>query len=107
MHLARRPVAERGMRPMVVVIGDPRCNPILRASAKPSEQALSFSKLVAHAPVEALHEAVLHRLARRDEVPGDARASSLHFSIAFEVNSVPWSETIISGFAPRRAITSR
>jgi hypothetical protein len=29
-------------------------------------------QLVAQAPVEALPEAVLHRLARRDVVPGDA-----------------------------------
>ncbi len=34
------------------------------------------------------------------------RISSLHLSMSFEVNSVPRSETIISGFAFRLAITS-
>jgi len=69
MRLDRRPVAERRVWPPVVVISHPRGNPRPRIG-KPAEQAF-VQELVAHAAVERLHEAVLHRLARRDEVPGD------------------------------------
>ena len=44
--------------------------------------------LIALPTIEAFHEAVLHRLARRDVVPFDRR-SSCHARMAFEVSSVP------------------
>jgi len=69
MHLDRRLVSKSRVRPLLVVIGDPCRDPDPRIG-KAAELAL-VQKLVAHAAVERLHEAVLHRLARRDEVPGD------------------------------------
>lgn len=65
------------------------------------EQAL-VQELIAHPAVEALDITVLHRLSGRDVVPLDAMILR-PARIAFEVNSVPWSDTIIPGL-PRRAI---
>ena len=66
----RRLVAERGMRPGRIVIGDPGADdpPCVDHT---EEQAL-VQQLVAHPTVEALAEAVLHRLAGGDVVPVDA-----------------------------------
>ncbi len=57
-----------------------------------------IEKLVAHPTVEAFDEAVLHRLAGRDVVPVDLM-SVAQPRMAFEVNSVPWSLTIIPRLA--------
>jgi hypothetical protein len=65
------------------------------------EQGL-VEKFVAHAAIECLADAVLHGLARGDEVPDDS-VPLPHASMAFEVNSVPLSETIMPG-RPRRSI---
>ena len=53
------------MRALVVVIVDPRAN-FRSCVVEPEEQRL-VEQLVPHAAVEALAEAVLHRLARHDE----------------------------------------
>lgn len=60
------------------------------------EEQHLVQKLVAHAPVEALNEAVLHRLSWRDEVliHGHILAPSEH---GLEANSVPFSLTIMPG----------
>lgn len=65
----RRNIAERGMRPALVVVGDPAGDRLARV-IQAEEQAL-VEKLVAHAAIEALAETVLHRLSRRDEMPDD------------------------------------
>src|SRR5215212_5917194 len=62
-------VAKARMRPALVIVGNPSRNSgsgVIEAE----EQGL-VQELVPHAPVEALADAVLHRLARCDEVPGD------------------------------------
>ncbi len=62
-------IAQRRVRPpLVVVVGPDRdlCPGMIEAK----EQAL-VEKFVAHATVEALAEAVLHRLSRRDKMPDD------------------------------------
>jgi hypothetical protein len=64
---------------------------------KVKEQAL-IEKLVAHAAVEALTEAVLHRLSWRNEMPQTIWLSCAQASLALEVNSVPLSHTIMPGF---------
>ena len=64
-------------------------------------------EFIPHPAVEGLADSVLHRLARSDEaMKCQAKpASWVQASIAFEENSVPWSETIRLGL-PRRRITS-
>jgi hypothetical protein len=52
--------------------------------------------LVPRAAIETLHEATLHRLARRDVVPFDL-ATYGHFRIEFLVSSVPLSLTTMQG----------
>jgi hypothetical protein len=59
-------------------------------------------KLVAHAPVEALTKAVLHRLSRGNQMLDDL-LSCVQASMAFEVNPIPLSDTIMPGL-PRRSI---
>ena len=89
------------MRPRRVVVGDPGSND-LPGLVEIEEQAL-VEQLVAHAAVEGFDVAVLHRLARCDVVPFDPMLFAQR-KIAFEVNSVPLSETIIRGL-PRRSIS--
>lgn len=62
-------VAERGMRPRSVVVDDPGRGQLVGVGEVP-EQGL-VQDLVAHPAVEALDEAVLHGLVRRDVVPFD------------------------------------
>ena len=66
----RGEIAQRGVwTPVVVIIG-----PIGDAGSGviEAEEQGFIEKLVPHPAIEALTEAVLHRLARRDEVPGNA-----------------------------------
>src|SRR4029077_7703930 len=98
----RRDIAQRRVRPSLVVIVDP-VRDLGPGMIEAEEQAL-VEKLVAHAPVETLAEAVLHRLSRRDEMQTIV-LSCVQASIAFEVNSVPLSETIMPGL-PRRSINA-
>lgn len=64
-------------------------------------------KLIAHPAIEAFHEAILHGLARCDVVPRDPvlGAPAQDRRIAFDVSSVPLSETIMSGL-PLRSINA-
>ena len=68
-------------------------------------------KLVPHATVETLDESILHGLSWRDVMPFDPvlgapfRCADLRFRMAFEVSSVPLSETIMPG-RPRRSISA-
>ena len=64
-----REIAESRMGPSLVVIVDP-VRDLGPGMIEAEEQAL-VEKLVAHALVETLAEAVLHRLSRRDEMPDD------------------------------------
>src|SRR5476649_2681894 len=63
----RREVAQRRVRPPLVVIVDP-VRDLGPGMIEAEEQAL-VEKLVAHAAVETLAEAVLHRLSWRNEMP--------------------------------------
>ena len=65
----RRQIAQRRVRSPPIVVVDPARDPFPRV-IEPKEQAF-VEKLVAHAAVEALAKAVLHRLSRRDETPDD------------------------------------
>jgi hypothetical protein len=67
---------------------------------KVKEQAL-IEKLVAHAPVEALTEAVLHRLSWRNECQ-TIWLSRAQASLALAVNSVSLSDTIMPSFPRHR-----
>jgi hypothetical protein len=90
------------MRPPLVAIVDP-VRDLCPGMIEAEEQAL-VEKFVVHAPVEALAKTVLHRPSRHDEMPDD-RFVARQASMAFEVNSVPWSETIVPGL-PRRSINA-
>src|SRR6201990_3475619 len=70
---------------------------------KVEEQAL-VEKLVAHAAVAALPEAVLHRLSRAMKCQ-TTLLSCAQANMTFEVNSVSLSETIMPGL-PRRLINA-
>ncbi len=72
------------------VLDDPPCR------GQRGEHVL-VQALVAKLAVEALHEAVLHRLARLRCSARRSQFSVVHFSIALQVSSVPLSETIIPG----------
>ncbi|SEL59420.1 hypothetical protein SAMN05444413_111105 [Roseivivax marinus] len=63
-------VAERGMRPARVVIGDPPGGGI--ASVVETDKQGFVEEFVAHSAIESFADPVLHRLSRRDEVPGHA-----------------------------------
>jgi hypothetical protein len=89
-----RQVAQRGMRALVVVVVDPISD--LGPGVIVAEEQGFVEKLVAHFAVEALAKAVLHRLVRRDEVPCNFVALRL-VTIAWQLNSVPLSETIMPG----------
>ena len=65
----RREVAQRRVWPPLVVIVDP-VRDLGPGMIKVEEQAL-VEELVAHAPVETLAEAILHRLSWRNEMPDD------------------------------------
>ena len=73
------------MRPTLVVIGNPGRDG--RSGVIEAEEQRLVQELVAHAPVEALADAVLHRLAGRDEVCQAIQFSLVQPSMAFEVNS--------------------
>ena len=62
-------VAQRRVRSVLVVVVDPVRD--LRLGVVETEEQALVEKLVAHAAVEAFAKAVLHRLSRRDEMPGD------------------------------------
>src|SRR3954468_7845584 len=102
----RGEIAQRRVRTPVVVVVDP-----IRDAASgviEAEEQGFIEKLISHPAVETLAKAVLHGLARCDEVPGDVvlLRPGQH---GVEVNSVPLSETIIPGL-PRcsiRAVSSR
>lgn len=57
------------MRALAVLIADPIRN--LGAGVVEAEEQGFVEKLISHPAVEAFKEAVLHRFARRDEVPSD------------------------------------
>ena len=61
--------------------------------AEAEEQGL-VQELVPHPSVERLADAVLLRLSRGAMKCQAIPASWVHASMAFEVNSVPWSDTI-------------
>ena len=82
------------MRSVGVVVDPPFFDDLARL-LEVDEQVL-LETLVAKSAVEALHEAILHRLARRDVVPFDA-AFLLPGRMAFDVSSVPLSLTIMQG----------
>ena len=86
------------MRPLAIVVIDP-VGDICSGVIEIEEQEL-VEKLVAHAAVEALTEGVLDGLSWGDKVPFDAVACD-QARMAFQVNSVPLSETIKPGL-PRR-----
>src|SRR5580692_5343983 len=65
----RRFIAERGMRPGGVVVGDPSSDD-LASLIEVQKQAL-VEKFVAHAAVKGFDVAVLHRLAWHDVMPFD------------------------------------
>ena len=96
----RREVAQRRVRTLAVVVAGP-VRDLCPGMIEAEEQAL-VEKFVSHAAIEALAEAVLHRLSRRDEMPDD-RVVVRPGRMAFEVNSVPLSDTIMPGL-PRRSI---
>lgn len=73
------------MRSAPVVVVRPGGN--LRPGMVEAEEQALVQELVTHPAVEALAIGVLHRLARRDEVPV-TRCSDAQASMAFEVNSV-------------------
>ena len=98
--------AEPRVRPIVIVIGTPVVEHDTSVLQRP-EQGL-VEQLVSQAADEGFGKRILHRLARRDVVPLDL-ASSVHRRIAFEVNSVPLSLTMVLGFpyATRSGLTTR
>src|ERR1700729_447277 len=65
----RGEIAQRRVRSSLVVIVDPVRN--LGPGMIESEEQALVEKLVAHAPVETLAEAILHRLSWRNEMPDD------------------------------------
>ena len=79
------------MGPDIVVVGDPFGDEAAGVR-QPEKQGL-VEELVPHAAIEALAEAILHRL-RVSELPGSMSchstlASFAQARIAFEVNPVP------------------
>jgi hypothetical protein len=78
-------VAQRGVRALAVVVADPIRN--LGGGVIEAKEQGFVEKLVSHPAVETFAKAFLHRLARRDEVPGDLVISN-QVSIALQVNSV-------------------
>ena len=57
------------MRTLAVVIHDPHADGLLRMVETKTKSLVE--QFVAHSTIKALDEAVLHRLARRDEMPVD------------------------------------
>ncbi len=83
---SRGHVAELGMRPARIVIGDPPSGGI--AGVIETDRQGLVEEFVTHSAIECFADPVLHRLSRRDEVPGHACLSRVHSSMAFEVNSL-------------------
>jgi hypothetical protein len=71
----RGDVAQRRMRALIIAVAD-RGSHLCAGVVDVEEQRL-IEKLVAHAAVEALDEAVLHPLAGRDDVPVDVVGPAL------------------------------
>ena len=89
------------MGPRRVVVGDPGSDD-LASLIEVQKQAL-VEKFVAHAAVEGFDVAILHRFAGSDVVPFDV-CSCCQARMAFEVSSVPLSDTIIRGL-PRSSMS--
>lgn len=70
LHLLRGPIAQAAMWPDFVVIDAPPLDDPL--SVGHVEEPMLVEALVAESPVEALHDRVLHRLARLDEASSNA-----------------------------------
>src|SRR5215207_5383099 len=80
-------VAQSRVGTASVVVGDPARE--AGPGVVETEEQRLVQKLVTHAPVEALADAVLHRLAWRDEVPGDAvLACPAEYGVRGELGSV-------------------
>lgn len=60
-------VAQSRVRALLVVVDDPFRD--LCPCMREAKEKRLVEKLIAHAPVEALAESILHRLAGRDEMP--------------------------------------
>ena len=107
IHFYRRAIPKSRVRPLLVAVSDPRCNPGSRIG-EAAEQAL-VQELVSHAAVERLHEAVLHGFSRCNEVPGEPRVLALHqHRVRGELRAVVGHIEFrlgSSALAPRRAIT--
>ena len=80
-------IADRRVRSPLVVAGDPPCND--GSGVVEIVEDCLVEQLIAHTAVEGFADAVLHRLAGRDEKCNATLAAWVHASIAFEVNSVP------------------
>jgi hypothetical protein len=94
------------MRALAIVVVGPRRHPGLGVS-EVEDQGL-VKELVPHRAAEAFTKAVLRRLSRQDEMPGDLFTSD-QISMALQVSSAPLSETIIPGLLRRSisAVSSR
>lgn len=86
------------MGSLKIVVGDP-----VGASVVEIEEQGLVEQLVTHPAVKVFSETVLHRLAGSNKVPvdGDVLAPA---SIALQVNSAPWSDTIIPRLRCRSTI---
>ena len=80
-------IADRRVRTPLVVAGDPPGND--GSGVVEIVEDRLVEQFIAHAAVEGFADAVLHRLAGRDEKCNATLAAWVHASIAFEVNSVP------------------
>src|ERR1700724_3984596 len=90
----RGEIAKRRVRTLPVVVAGP-VRDLCPGMIEAEEQAF-VEKLISHPTFETLAEAVLHVFARCDECQV-MLCSSAQASMAFDVNSVPLSETIIPG----------
>ena len=112
----RGEIAQRRMRTTIVVVVGPVGN-VGRGMIEAEEQGF-IEKLIPHPAVKTLAEAVLHGLARCDEVPIDAMLSSgdvpgsvelqkrSQTRMAFDVNSVPLSRRSIPACRAVRSVRS-
>ena len=94
-HLGRRSIPKGGMRAQVVVELPPALDDSPGFSQIP--EPLAVQAFVAQLPVEALHEAVVPRLAGRNEA-GPTFMSRSHFMTRVAMNSAPWPERMKAGF---------
>ena len=96
----RGEIAERHVRPLVIVSGGPSRQ--RRSGVIEIIEDRLIEQFVTHAAVERLADPVRHRFSGAMKCQA-IRLLWAQASIALEVNSVPWSETIGSGL-PRRAM---